>query len=136
MRDELRSVTVSVECPADRARVLRTLRDPRRLPEWAPPFADRVDPDGEDGWRVTKGDAAFALRVEEHPGAGTVDFLRELESGGEGGAFLRVVPRPGGGSVIAMTAPVPAGVDPVQARTNLRTELGALRDLLEEEAGR
>lgn len=126
---EQRVVTVGVECAADRTRVLQLLRDPRRLPDWAPPFADAVEPIGEGGWRVTKGGAAFDLWVDVHPDAGTVDFLRRLDSGGEGGAFLRVMPRPGGGSVISMTAPVPAGGDPAQVATELRAELLALAGL-------
>ena len=37
--------------------------------------------------------------------AGTVDYLREIAPGREGGAYIRVIPRPGGGSVVVMTVP-------------------------------
>ena len=44
--------------------------------------------------------------------AGTVDYLREVAPACEGGAYLRAVPRPGGGTVIVMTLPLLPDTDP------------------------
>ena len=63
--------------------------------------------------------------------AGTVDYLREITPGREGGAYLRVVPRPCGGSVLIMTLPVPPGADPAAAALTLENELAALNNLAE-----
>jgi hypothetical protein len=61
----------------------------------------------------------------------TVDYLRELAPGREGGAYIRAVPRPGGGSVVIMTLPLLAGVDPADTAAILRDELDALAPLAE-----
>jgi hypothetical protein len=60
-----------------------------------------------------------------------VDYLRELAPGREGGAYIRAVPRPGGGSVVIMTLPLLAGVDPADTSAILRAELDALARLAE-----
>ena len=49
----------------------------------------------------------------------------------EGGAYVRVVPRPGGGSVIAMTLPLLPGVNPTDTAATLAQELDALAALVE-----
>ena len=62
--------------------------------------------------------------------AGTVDYLREVAPAREGGAYLRAVPRPGGGTVIVMTLPLLPDTDPEDISTTLTAELAALADLL------
>jgi hypothetical protein len=74
----------------------------------------------------------FALRVIVDEDAGTVDYLREIAPGVDGGACLRAVPRPGGGCVIVMTVPAAPGADPSQTASVLAGELGALAFLLEQ----
>jgi hypothetical protein len=83
-----------------------------------------------DRWRATKDARDFSLRVASVRDAGTVDYLREIAPGREGGAYLRAIPRAGGGSVITMTLPVPPGVDVAAVRTTLACELVALELLL------
>jgi hypothetical protein len=106
------------------------LADARRIPEWAPAFADEVTGDAESGWRVTKDGRTFSLRVVVSPDAGTVDYLRDIAPGREGGAYVRSTPRPGGGSVVVMTVPVIPDVNPTDISLTLRDELIALTRLL------
>lgn len=84
----------------------------------------------DQGWRATKDGREFGLRVVLCSRAGTVDYLREVAPGREGGAYLRAVPRPGGGSVVTMTVPLLPEVDPVDTAATLRSELDALAALL------
>ncbi len=124
-----RTETQSAETDAPVADVLAVLTDAARIPQWAPAFADEVSGDSGSGWLVTKDGQAFTLRVAAVPAAGTVDYLREVAPGREGGAYLRVIPRPGGGSVIIMTLPVPPGADPAATAAVLAGELAALAAL-------
>ena len=126
-----RTETQSAEADAPVANVLAVLTNAARIPQWAPAFADEVSGDSRSGWLVTKDGQAFTLRVAAVPAAGTVDYLRELAPGREGGAYLRVIPRPGGGSVIIMTLPVPPGGDPAVTAATLAAELAALVSLAE-----
>jgi hypothetical protein len=126
-----RTVTQSVESEASRDEVVGVLAEATRIPEWAPAFVDRVTGDARSGWRATKDGRDFALRVVVDEGAGTVDYLREVAPGHEGGAYLRTVPRPGGGSVIGMTLPLLPGVNPINTAATLAQELDALAALVE-----
>jgi Polyketide cyclase / dehydrase and lipid transport len=121
-----RTVTDSIESRTDPAILVALLADPRRSPEWAPAFADAVTGDGSSGWRAAKDGRDFTFRVAARPDAGTVDYLREIAPGTEAGAYIRVIPRPGGGSVVVMTLPVPPGGDPAATAATLRDELTAL----------
>lgn len=126
-----RTETQSIESEADPEAVLALLAQPSRIPEWAPAFADVVIGEDSSGWRAVKDGREFGLRVVVNHGTRTVDYLRELTPGREGGAYIRVVPRPGGGSVVVMTLPLLAGVDPVDTSAILRDELHALARLAE-----
>ena len=101
-----------------------------RIPDWAPAFADTVVGDAQAGWRASKDGREFAVRVAVDKDAGTVDYLREVSPGREGGAYLRAVPRPGGGTVIVMTLPLLPDVDPADVAATLTAELSALAELL------
>ena len=59
-----------------------------------------------------------------------MDYLREVAPGREGGAYLRAVPRAGGGTVIVMTLPLLPGVDPAEIAATLTDELSVLAGLL------
>jgi hypothetical protein len=125
--DQPRTQTAVLGIDADPAAVVALLADARRLPEWAPAFADRVE--GADGaWEVIKGEDRFALEVVRSD-AGTVDYLREVAPGRRGGAYLRATPRPGGGSTVVMTVPVAPGQSPQQVAATLSGELAALAQL-------
>jgi hypothetical protein len=123
------SVTQSIELEAEPKAVFAIISDPRRLPQWAAPFADAVSSDGGTGWLVQKAGRIFPIRVAAHEPTGCVDFLREISPGREGGARLRVTPRPVWGSVVVMTAPVPNGGDEEVVSAVLRAELAALSRL-------
>jgi hypothetical protein len=130
-----RTDTQSIECEASPAQVVGVLADATRLREWAPGFVDRVTGDARSGWLATKDGRDFALRVVVDEMAGTVDFLREVAPGREGGAYLRTVPRPGSGSVIIMTLPRLPGVDPVDTAVTLTQELEAIVALVAKTTG-
>ena len=125
-----RAQTQSIESDAEPAAVLALIADPRHLPTWAPAFADAVVQDPDAGWQATKDGRSFLLHVAVSQDAGTVDYLREVAPGRQGGAYLRAVPRPGDGSVITMTVPLPPEVDPGSTAATLRDELAALQRLL------
>lgn len=120
-----RSETRSVESDAAPGALLAILADGARIPEWAPAFADIVVQDGAE-WRATADERSFGFRVVVQPASGTVDYLRELAPGRVGGAYLRVTPRLGGGSVVVMTLPVAPDTEPAAVRATLTAELAAL----------
>jgi hypothetical protein len=127
-----RTQTHSIEADVPVAAVVGVLADPARIPRWAPVFADRVRGDPRAGWLATKDGRDFALRVVVGQQAGTVDYLRELAPGQEGGAYIRAVPRPGGGSVVTMTVPLLPGADPADTAATLNQELTTLVSLAAE----
>lgn len=126
-----RTQTQSMETDADPQSIVALLADPTRILDWAPAFADTITGDDQTGWHGTRGGQDFAFRVVTHPDAGTADYLREIAPDRQGGAYLRAVPRPGGGSVVTMTMPVTPGAEPAAVATTLRNELTALVQLVE-----
>jgi len=126
-----RTETQSIESNADPGRIVAVVADPSHIPHWAAAFADAVTQDDQSSWRATKGGEVFTFRVVTQRDAGTADYLRELAPGREGGAYIRAVPRPGGGSVIVMTLPVAPGAEPGAVAATLRDELKALVALVE-----
>jgi len=125
-----RTETQSIESDAEPGAVVALLTDPTRIPDWAPAFADAVTGDDQSGWYATKDGRSFTVRVVTKRDAGTVDYLREIAPGREGGAFIRAVPRPGGGSVVVMTLPLATGAEPEAIAATLRDELNALVNLV------
>jgi len=123
--------TQSIESHAAPEAILALLADPSRIPEWAPAFVDAVIEDGESGWRATKGGQDFILRVVTKLNAGTVDYLREVAPGREGGAYMRAIPQPGGGSVVVVVRPLLADAERTTVAATLRDELNALVSLVE-----
>ena len=122
----LRTVTGSIESGAEPGHLLSLLADASRIPEWAPAFADRVERDDQNGWKVAKDGSVFSLHVGVERAVRTVDYLREVAPGKKGGAYLRVLPRPGGGSVVVMTLPVGAGQTAEGVTAVLNQELASL----------
>jgi len=131
MTGQSRTVTRSVESDASVSAVLTVLTDPTRIPEWAPAFADRVADDHGSGWLATKDAMNFAMRLAVNHDAGTVDYLREVAPGREGGAYIRTFPRPGNGSVIVMTLPLLPDVDPTDTAATLNQEMSTLLALVQ-----
>ena len=130
MNRPTRTAPVTVEVEAEPAAVIAAVSDPARIPRWAPGFAEAVHRQDDGGWSATKDGRRFSLRVAVDLAAGTVDILRAVAPGIEGGAQLHVAARRGGGSVVAMTVPVAADADPAVAAATVRAELRALATLL------
>ena len=124
-----RTETQSIESHIDPRGIVALLTDPSRIPDWAPAFANLVTGDNQSGWRALKSGQTFALRVVMKHDAGTVDYLREIAPGREGGAYIRVIPRPGGGSVVVMTVPLIPDTEPAAITATLRDELNTLISL-------
>jgi hypothetical protein len=126
-----RTITRTIESDADPDAILAILADATMIPSWAPVFADTVEKDAQSEWRVVKGGRAFSLKVRVGNGFGTVDYLREITPGKQGGAYIRVLPRPNGGSVVVMTLPVPRDTKLESVASVLREELERLKSLSE-----
>lgn len=127
-----RTDTQSIETEVTVVDVIALLADPTRIPGWAPAFADSISGDPDAGWQAVKDGGVFTFRVVLQQGAGTVDYLREIAPGREGGAYIRVVPRPRGGSVVTMTLPLLTDVDPADTAATLARELATLKALVEQ----
>jgi hypothetical protein len=125
--------TRSLETDGAPDTVYGVLADPARIPEWAPRFADRMERDSDVSWRAFKSEREFPVRIASDPASRTMDILRRLPSGEETGAYLRVIARPGGGSLVLISAP--AGVNPDQTGEVLRQELAAIATLSARIAG-
>jgi hypothetical protein len=121
-----RTVTRSLEADLEPERILSILNDPKRLPEWAPLFAEKIEHTGQNGWRVTRGSESFNVQVNVSTVAGTVDFLREMANGTRGGAYARVFPRVLGGSVVVMTVPLAPNSNAAEVASVVEQELAAL----------
>jgi hypothetical protein len=106
--------------------IFQVLSQPRYIPQWATAFADAIVEGDNGAWIATKGSRAFTIRIAADPRCRTVDYLREIAPGREGGAYIRVLPRPNGGSVVVMTVPVPPTSDSASVQSTLRTELDEL----------
>jgi hypothetical protein len=131
-----RTITRSAETDVEPDVILEVLTDATLLPQWAPAFADTVEAEAPDQsqpdhWRVIKDGRVFSLQVVAVPSSRTVDYLREIAPGKKGGAYLRVLQRPNGGSVIIMTLPLPPAGDAEQVSALLDNELKALVNLSE-----
>jgi len=124
-----RTVTQSIETEAEPDTIFDLLADPRHLPAWAPAFADAIAGDERQGWQAVKNGRAFSLRVATEQHSRTVDYLRDIGSGREGGAYIRVVPGLAGGSVIVMTVPLPPNTSSDAVAAGLRKELETLARL-------
>ena len=111
--------------------VFAVLADARRLPEWAPAFAQAVREDGED-WIIDSGGAELRVRVVSDAEHGTVDIVRPANPA-LGGARMRVLPN-GGGSAFVFSIVFPPGVgdDVIAAQmTTIEAELETVRALAE-----
>jgi hypothetical protein len=124
------TVTRTIESDFEPNLIYLKLTDVSLLPQWAPVFADRVEHAQETTFRVTKGNDAFDLELFANESTLTVDYLRKMAGGRRGGAYIRVMPKPLGGSVVAMTVPVGPNATSAQVATVLEQELEALVKLL------
>jgi hypothetical protein len=123
------TVTRTIEFEGEAEILYRKLLDVSLIPQWAPVFADKVEDAGEHTFRVTKGNDIFDMELVAHERALTVDYLRGMADGRRGGAYIRVMPKPLGGSVVAMTVPVGPNVTPDEVAAVLEQELATLIEL-------
>jgi hypothetical protein len=125
-----RTVTRTIEADLEPDVILAVLMEPKLLPQWAPAFADEVEKTTFDMWQITKNGSTFAMQMVAGASSGTVDYLREVAPGKRGGAYMRVLPRPAGGSVVIMTIPVTGNADEQNVAAVLVGELRSLIDLV------
>jgi hypothetical protein len=127
---QIQTVTRATESDFDPGSIYEVLADPSRLPQLAPIFADTIEPlDGSD-YNVTKNGETFRVEVVVNRSAGTVDYIRQMANNKRGGAYIRVTPRPLGGSTITITVPVGPNATPSDIGAVLDQELGDLLRLV------
>jgi hypothetical protein len=128
------TITESIQGAATVAQVLRLLADVRRVPEWAPDVADRVEQSEAGTWLASKDGTAFGLTVQVdvtdpvEQQVARIEYLRQLPSGVVGGAEVRVRATFAGGSVITMTVPRREGVTTEAQSRGLVFELARLHE--------
>lgn len=105
------TVTRAAESDLEPAAIYKVLAEAKNIPQWAPVFADSIERIDDTHYSVTKDGGRFNLELFLHPDAGTVDYLREMPNHRRGGAYLRVVSRPPGGSTVIMTVPIGPNAD-------------------------
>jgi hypothetical protein len=120
------TVTRSVESDLESGRVYNVLAEATNIPKWAPVFADAIERIDDARHRVTKNGEVFTLEVLRHPSAVAVDYIREMPNGKRGGAYIRVTPRPLGGSTITMTVPMGPNTTELEVAKVLEQELADL----------
>jgi hypothetical protein len=125
--------TRSISIAAPPQTVLELLADARRLPDWAPAFAQAAEPAGED-WLIDSGAGQIRIRVRVSPEYGTVDLVRPQDL--TRGAHMRVLTNEEG-SEFLFTLVFPVGTDDesiAQQMTTVEAELRTVRDLCEDQA--
>lgn len=120
------TVTHAIESDAEPARLFKLLSEVENIPRWTPVFADTIERISDSRCRVVKSGEAFDLEVDANRAAGTVDYIREMPQGRRGGAYIRVTPRPLGGSSISMTVPIAPNTTAADVAKVLEQELAEL----------
>jgi hypothetical protein len=123
------TVTRAAESDLEPGRLYNILAEVSNIPKWAPVFADAIQRIDDVHYCVTKNGEVFNLEVSLHPSAGAVDYIREMPNGIRGGAYIRVTPRPLGGSTITMTVPVGTNTIEADVAKVLEQELADLIQL-------
>jgi hypothetical protein len=123
------TVTGATESDLEPSRLYEVLAQVANIPQWAPVFADAVERIDDTQYRVSKNGEAFHLEVSLHPSACAVDYLREMPNGKRGGAYIRVTPRPAGGSTITITVPIAPNTTESDVAKVLEEELASLIQL-------
>jgi hypothetical protein len=117
------TVTRAAECDFEPVDLYEILAEATNIPKWAPAFADAIERIKDPQYRVTKNGGTFDIEVLLHPSAGAVDYIRKMSNGKSGGAYIRVTPRPLGGSSITMTVPVGPNTTETDVAKTLDQEL-------------
>src|SRR5579871_1861574 len=117
------TITRASESDVEPADIYEVLAEAANVPKWAPVFADGIRRIGDTHYIVTKDGETFNVEVLSNPSAGTVDYIREMANGKRGGAYIRVTPRPLGGSAISITVPVAPDAKESEVAATLDQEL-------------
>ncbi len=120
------TVTRSFESDLEPGKLYNVLAEASNIPKWAPVFADAIERIDHVRHRVTKNGEVFTVEVSLHPSAVAVDYVREMPNGKRGGAYIRVTPRPLGGSTITMTVPIGPNTTESEVAKVLEQELAGL----------
>ncbi|WP_263354719.1 hypothetical protein [Acidicapsa acidisoli] len=120
------TVTRTVESNSEPIEIYNVLAQVSNIPKWAPVFADAIEQIDDAHYSVTKNGEIFNLEVFLHPSAGTVDYIREMPNNKRGGAYIRVIPRPLGGSAISITVPIGPNTNESDVARTLEQELADL----------
>ncbi len=120
------TVTRSFESDLEPGKLYNVLAEASNIPKWAPVFADAIERIDHVRHRITKNGEIFTLEVLLHPSAVAVDYVREMPNGKRGGAYIRVTPRPLGGSTITMTVPIGRNTTESEVAKVLEQELADL----------
>jgi hypothetical protein len=123
------TITRTVESNSEPIEIYNVLAQVSNIPKWAPVFADAIERIDDAHYSVTKNGEIFNLEVFLHPSAGTVDYIREMPNNKRGGAYIRVIPRPLGGSAISMTVPIGPNTNESDVARALEQELADLIQL-------
>lgn len=103
---ENQTVTRATEADIEPKAIYDVVAEVSNIPDWAPAFADSVERIDDTHYSVTKDGSTFSMNLVKNPVASTVDYVREMANNRRGGAYIRVTPRPLGGSSITMTVPL------------------------------
>ena len=120
------TITRTIESPLEPTATFVALSKPELIPQWAPFFADSIEHVSGRNYHFTKGTDTFAVEVITNATSLTVDYLREMANNIRGGAYIRVMPRPLGGSTVVMTVPLGPTSVPEEVAKVLEQELEAL----------
>jgi hypothetical protein len=122
----IQTVTRTAESDAEPIEIYNVLAEVSNIPKWAPVFADAIERIDDTHFSVTKSGETFNMELHLHPSAGTVDYIREMPNNRRGGAYLRVTPRPLGGSAITLNVPIGPNANESDVAKTLEQELAAL----------
>lgn len=120
------TVTRAAESELEPFEIYAVLTDVRHIPAWAPVFADAIERIDDTQYSITRGGESFTVEVLTHEAAGTVDYVREMADGKRGGAYIRVTPRPLGGSAVTMNVPVGKDTNEAEVGATVEQELSDL----------
>jgi len=120
----LQTVTRAAESDLEPTGIYNVLADVSNLPKWAPAFADEIERIDDTHFRVIKNGDRFNVELFLHPSALAVDYIREMADNRRGGAYVRVTPRPLGGSAVIITVPLAPTANEADVAQLLEQELG------------
>jgi hypothetical protein len=122
----LQTVTRAAESDLEPTEIYNVLAEVSNIPKWAPVFADAIESIDNTRFRVTKNGDSFNMELFLHQSALAVDYIREMADNRRGGAYIRVTPRPLGGSAIIITVPIGPTTNEADVAKVLEQELAEI----------